>query len=432
MKKILLSLGVIVALAGAVVGGTIAFYNDTETSNGNIFVAGSIDLKVDHEAQTYNGADCETCSVNLFSSTATQVTSGTGAFGGGYPSNAAELTFVHPAWLSSIPSSSAKWIWVTDPVLVADTTNGAEYTFEETFNWNGSISGITLDLALAADNGYKIVFNGTTLVDVLGTETNYGALVNTAAVESAMALDIQNGLNTLEITVRNKAGDSNPAANPAGLIFDLSIERDEVECLADSAFQQACMLWSEQDLDGSQKFFNFGDIKPEDEGTNLISLHVTSNDAFICLIPQVTDDENTVVDPELEAGDTTADGVPNGELSGEIEFFGWDDDGDGVYQNGEVVLIPAGTALSAIDTEMVEMSLSSSATGYVGLAWCAGDQTGPLSTNDATALDCDGDGMSNIAQTDKALADLTAYAVQQRNNEDFDCEDVDLGGSQDN
>ena len=414
-----------IAVVGALaVGGTIAFYNDTETSTGNIFTAGSIDLKVDHLAQTYNGVDCETCSVNVFSSTATQVTGGTGAYVGGYPTSAVELTFVHPAWLTEASLPPAQWIWVTNPVLAADTTNGAEYTFKKTFNWNGSVSGVTLDLALAADNGYKIVFNGTEVANALGTETNYGALVNTTAAEALMLPDKQKGVNTLEITVRNKPGSSNPANNPAGLIFELNIQR--ADCEADSAFQNACQLWTETDLNGSQTFFNFGDIKPDDWGTNLISLHVTSNDAFVCLIPNnLTDDENSIVDPETEAGDTT-DGPTNGELSDEIEFFGWTDGGDGVYQNGEEVLIPAGTPLSAIETEMVEMSLSTVGTGYIGLAWCAGTQTGPLSTNNPISLDCDGDGMSNIAQTDKAMADLVAYAEQQRNNEEFDCETVNL------
>ena len=422
MKKILLSLGMLVVVGAIVAGATIAFYNDTETSTGNIFVAGSVDIKVDHLAQTYNGVDCETCSVNVFSSETTQVTGGTGAYVpvGGYPVNAVELSFVHPAWLAEATLPPAQWIWVTNPVLSADTTNGAEYTFQKKFNWNGSVSGVTLDLALAADNGYKIVFNGTEVANALGTETNYGALVNTTAAEALMLPEIQNGVNTLEITVRNKAGNSNPASNPAGLIFDLTVQRPENECEADSAFQNACMLWTEQDLDGSQQFFNFGDIKPDDWGKNLISLHVTSNDAYICLIPDnVQDNENGVVDPELEANDTTDDGLTFGELSGEIEFFGWTDGGDGVYQNGEGILIPAGTPLEDIDTEMIEMSLSTTGTGYIGLAWCAGTQTVSGST-----ISCDGNGMSNIVQTDIAMADLVAYAVQQRNNENFDCESV--------
>ncbi len=44
----------IVALTGAVIGGTSAFFSDTETSAGNVFAAGAIDLKVDNESY-YNG-----------------------------------------------------------------------------------------------------------------------------------------------------------------------------------------------------------------------------------------------------------------------------------------------------------------------------------------------------------------------------------------
>src|SRR3989344_5337516 len=54
MKKILLSLSVIVAVAAVVVGATTAFYNDTETSSGNVLAAGAIDLGVDNESY-YNG-----------------------------------------------------------------------------------------------------------------------------------------------------------------------------------------------------------------------------------------------------------------------------------------------------------------------------------------------------------------------------------------
>jgi predicted ribosomally synthesized peptide with SipW-like signal peptide len=54
MKKIIGSVGVL-ALVGALVwGATGAFFSDTETSSGNTFTAGAIDLKVDSNA-TYNG-----------------------------------------------------------------------------------------------------------------------------------------------------------------------------------------------------------------------------------------------------------------------------------------------------------------------------------------------------------------------------------------
>lgn len=47
------------AIAALVTGATIAFFNDTETSTGNVFTAGSIDLKVDSFGATYNGQDVE-------------------------------------------------------------------------------------------------------------------------------------------------------------------------------------------------------------------------------------------------------------------------------------------------------------------------------------------------------------------------------------
>jgi len=53
MKKILLSLSMIAIIAAVAAGATGAFFSDTETSTGNTFTAGAIDLKIDSEA-TYN------------------------------------------------------------------------------------------------------------------------------------------------------------------------------------------------------------------------------------------------------------------------------------------------------------------------------------------------------------------------------------------
>jgi predicted ribosomally synthesized peptide with SipW-like signal peptide len=49
MKKILgLSIAVLL-ITGLVVGGTLAYFSDTETSPGNVFTAGTIDLEVDDQ-----------------------------------------------------------------------------------------------------------------------------------------------------------------------------------------------------------------------------------------------------------------------------------------------------------------------------------------------------------------------------------------------
>lgn len=57
MKKILLSIAVIGAVAALVTTATVSYFSDTETSTGNTFSAGSIDLKIDNECHSYDG-DC--------------------------------------------------------------------------------------------------------------------------------------------------------------------------------------------------------------------------------------------------------------------------------------------------------------------------------------------------------------------------------------
>lgn len=52
--KILLSGATILAAAGLIIGGTFAFFSDTETSTGNTFTAGAIDLKIDNESYVTN------------------------------------------------------------------------------------------------------------------------------------------------------------------------------------------------------------------------------------------------------------------------------------------------------------------------------------------------------------------------------------------
>ena len=57
MKKILLSIATIALVGSAAAGFTVAFYGDTETSTGNTFVAGSVELLVDSESH-YNYMVC--------------------------------------------------------------------------------------------------------------------------------------------------------------------------------------------------------------------------------------------------------------------------------------------------------------------------------------------------------------------------------------
>lgn len=57
MKRILMSLSVIAFVGVIAAGATGAFFSDTETSRGNTFTAGGLDLKID-SWQHYNGNEC--------------------------------------------------------------------------------------------------------------------------------------------------------------------------------------------------------------------------------------------------------------------------------------------------------------------------------------------------------------------------------------
>jgi predicted ribosomally synthesized peptide with SipW-like signal peptide len=48
-KKILISLSVIGAAAAIAIGATVAYFSDTETSTGNTFTTGTLDLKVNNQ-----------------------------------------------------------------------------------------------------------------------------------------------------------------------------------------------------------------------------------------------------------------------------------------------------------------------------------------------------------------------------------------------
>jgi len=54
-KKILVSLGIIGAVAAVIIGGTVAYFSDVETSSGNTFTAGNLNLKLDVDSQDYDG-----------------------------------------------------------------------------------------------------------------------------------------------------------------------------------------------------------------------------------------------------------------------------------------------------------------------------------------------------------------------------------------
>jgi len=191
--------------------------------------------------------------------------------------------------------------------------------------------------------------------------------------------------------------------------------------------------WLATDL-GAETFFNFGDIKPGDEGENTISLHIDNNDAWACVDVDITaNDDMSSTEPELESGDQqdTTD-LMDGELAQNIYFTAWADDGDNIWESGEPLLFsnqsgPASDVLGGKTYVLADSTTGNPLTGgettNIGLAWCAGDMT--LTVNPTVGqpntIDCDGSAMGNNTQTDSLVASIAFRVEQSRNNENFVC-----------
>lgn len=197
-----------------------------------------------------------------------------------------------------------------------------------------------------------------------------------------------------------------------------------------------------------QKFFDFNDLKPGDWGEDTISIHVDTNDAYMCAeVTLTSNDDNGINEPESEVDQT--DGPGQGELAGLVNFVWWADDGDNVLEDDEDVISqgplgaltlgqPFSVTLADSATNIWEGSggpINGDETYYIGKAWCFGTLTpaplgqdgfGPTSTrtpaNSSGGISCVDSGINNASQTDSLTADISFSAVQARNNPNFLCE----------
>jgi hypothetical protein len=216
--------------------------------------------------------------------------------------------------------------------------------------------------------------------------------------------------------------------------------------------------WQASDLGQGLLFFNFRDLKPDDEGEDTISLHVNSNDAWMCMdVTLTSNDDNSSNPPELASPDAQND--PNntwdGELAQNVRMFWWADDGDNVYEEGESsisggvkTLMDLASTTGTFSVALADSAnniwtntpgpLSGNTTKYIAKAWCFGNLTltplaqdglgtdGPLAPNRVgTGVSCDGKALSNLTQTDGATLDVAFRAVQARHNPNFFCSGQD-------
>ncbi len=220
--------------------------------------------------------------------------------------------------------------------------------------------------------------------------------------------------------------------------------------------------WELKDLvPGEDHFFDFEDLKPGDYGEDTISIHVGSNDAWMCAAAQLTEDaDNDITEPEDEsdADLDNKDATENndGDLDTGLFFAFWVDDGDNVFETGETASTTDGSVFlegslgNINDAGQIALADSqSSILGnvepipggtdfYIGKFWCFGeliknpvqqDGFGKTGTNGpterGTGFLCNGSQVGNEAQTDSVVGDLQFYATQARNNGTFLCEDWD-------
>lgn len=171
--------------------------------------------------------------------------------------------------------------------------------------------------------------------------------------------------------------------------------------------------WELTDLGPTNQFFKFDDVKPGDNGSNSISLHVVNNDAWVCAtVSNLTDLDNTLTEPE-DADVDEIDNLASGELKEKMIVTIWSDNGQGGgtagdnIQNGTEPTLFTGQAQAGtwpLYTPATTVTpLAGGATGYVGVAWSL-----PLATD-------------NEVQTDSMGADISFNVVQARNNPNFTC-----------
>ena len=209
--------------------------------------------------------------------------------------------------------------------------------------------------------------------------------------------------------------------------------------------------WDMADLvAGTHKFFSFEDVKPGDYGEDTISVHVGSNDAWMCAAARLTDDtDQTCTEPELSDDPACVATDTDGELDDILNFAFWVDDGDNVYEpvntvgDGSAETVFLGGSLGNInDAGQVALAdanggafgnnpVPGGGTVFIGKIWCAGnlvstnlEQDGSgevISPLTGTGFTCDGALVNNAAQTDRVEGDMQFYAVQARNNAEFTC-----------
>lgn len=173
--------------------------------------------------------------------------------------------------------------------------------------------------------------------------------------------------------------------------------------------------WDPKNLT-EEKFFDFADLKPGDNGGDTIKIKVGSNPAWVCAeINNIKSTEEEVTNPEAKIGDTDAKGELDEELY--ITFFK-DENCDGVKNGNDVTLVPwklfANVGRFALADSITGTEFKPGIVSCVSKNWCFG-------APDVETGACDGSKVGNKSQSDKLVADIALEAIQTRHNGNFVC-----------
>ncbi len=431
MKRILISFSIIAVVAAIVVGGTSAFFSDAETSSGNVFTAGSIDLKIDHVKASYNDQECVTSCEEVGDNL---------IINGGFETP----DVPSGSWAIFPDASQTSWVVEAgDGLEIQDHAAGDPHSGSQLGELDSNNSSIISQTITTVPGGkYKFKFWYSPRPNRPAGDNTIGAIVqvvsdSTILINDTIGATSAGGPTTTwtlheynfiatDTSIKIQFSDLGTSTSYGGYLDDISVRT--LNC---SAFEYedggTCTLWNAKDLGQGDTFFNFTDIKPGDHGINVISLHPQSNDAWACLSTSNEQDlDNTLAEPEVELADT----MPIGELSPYLQVFvWWDNNINGIYDSGDAYISPI-TNFGTLGTLALADSSSGPAlpggqTKNLGLSWCAGSMAIPVIDS---PFSCDGSGMGNIAQTDSYITDILFYAEQQRNNEGFVCQEPKPNG----
>ncbi len=328
MKRILISLGIILAVTIMVSQGTIAYFSDVEESHDNIFTAGSLDLKVDGTAH-YNGLICLNNVWTDQNATSTPPIIDEQRANGGCTTDAAFMEASNnlecqprtpcPTWVDlecqdyGFDRGVAKWDWKQGQYEADGPENGTMVTGTDgqaTWYANPAVDGVVFKTRRSR----TVLPGGTT-----GTvSAAHHGIVHITLCDNEESAVCGNGIVEEGEQCDGKAG------TPEGYVC--SQECTLVE-------DRACTgTWELTDLEnGVHTFFSLANLKLGDYGENTISLHVFDNNAWGRIrIGNLTDSDNGCVEPEVGSdpdcvnpGDIGA----GGELHDHMEFSAWLDQG---------------------------------------------------------------------------------------------------------